>query len=65
MCGECEARREVLRKLWVDRSILAAVANLAKGAAEAIGIKPKTGVADLTKLNRAKSADNKDTGAAG
>lgn len=60
MCPDCEARRQKLRQAFIDRRLREMVAEAAKGTAEMLGVKEKTGVADqektaaITKPERAK-----------
>lgn len=58
MCPDCEARRKLARDAFLNAKIGEAVAHAAKGAAEAAGLKKKTGVADQKK-SRAKKAPAK------
>jgi len=55
MCPDCEARRKAIRDAWVNKKIAEAVKQAAKGAAEASGLKKKTGANDL-KMRNARQA---------
>lgn len=53
MCTDCEARRKLARDAWVNGKIGEAAGHVAKGAAEMVGLKPKTGERKLaSKLTR-------------
>lgn len=43
MCTDCEARRKLARDAWVKGKIGEAAGHIAKGAAEMVGMKTKTG----------------------
>lgn len=43
MCPDCEARRKLARDAWVKGKIGEAAGHIAKGAAEMVGMKTKTG----------------------
>lgn len=47
MCPECEARRKLARDAFLNAKIKEAVGHVAKGAAEVVGLKRKTGVAEV------------------
>lgn len=49
MCPDCKARREMVRQKWLKKNFAQAAAQVAIGAAEAVGIKEKTGLDDLLK----------------
>lgn len=49
MCADCEARRKLARDAWLSANVGAAVAHVAKGVAEATGLKKKTGMDELRK----------------
>lgn len=55
MCPDCEARRKLARDALLRAKIGEAVAHAAKGAAEAVGIKKKTGAAELKKSQAKKT----------
>lgn len=46
MCKDCEARREMARAAFLKAKIGTGIAHVVKGAAEAVGLKAKTGVQD-------------------
>lgn len=52
MCTDCEARRKLARYAWVKGKIGEAAGHVAKGAAEMVGLKPKTGGVDKLKRSR-------------
>lgn len=58
MCPDCEARRKLAREAFLNAKIGEAVAHAAKGAAEVVGLKKKTGAAELKK-SRAKKTPAK------
>lgn len=61
MCTDCEDRRKLARDAWVKGKIGEAAGHVAKGAAEMVGLKPKTGGQELArKPERAKAAANKE-----
>ena len=62
MCPECEARRELVRKAWLQANGAAVVKNIAKGAAELVGAKAKTGMADLAADNNQPRKSSAKTG---
>ncbi len=47
MCPDCEARRKLARDAFLKARVGEAAAQVAKGMAEAVGLKEKTGSADL------------------
>jgi len=47
MCADCEARRKMARDALLKAKLGEAVKQIATGAAEVVGIKEKTGAADL------------------
>lgn len=46
MCLDCEARRTMARNAFYRLQVGETISQLAKGAAEAVGLKEKTGVAE-------------------
>lgn len=54
-CKECEARRKLARDALFNAELLKSAGHVAKGAVEALGIKKKTGVAELKSAKRAKT----------
>lgn len=46
-CKPCQARRQLAREAAADSRPLEAAKHIAKGAAEALGLKTKTGEAEL------------------
>lgn len=59
-CKECEERRKLAREALLRSATGEALMHLAKGAAEAVGIKKKTATAD-----RKKAVAKRESGAAG
>lgn len=55
MCPDCEARRKLARDALFNAKIGDAVAHVAKGAAEAAGLKKKSGSAELKKKQAKKN----------
>jgi len=55
MCPDCEARRKAIRDAWVNKKIKESVQEVAKGAAELIRLKKKTGEADMKKSQAKKT----------
>lgn len=49
MCKDCAARRQQIRDAFIKRRFKELSAQAAKGAAEMIGLKEKTGAEDLEK----------------
>lgn len=47
MCKDCAARLALVRKAWEQAKIKEAVGHVATGSAELIGLKEKTGEAEL------------------
>ena len=46
MCPECEARRKLAREALIKAKISEALGHVAKGVAEAVGVKEKTAIAE-------------------
>lgn len=46
MCPDCAARRQKIRDAWLQRNIRGTATEVAKGVAEVVGLKKKTGVAE-------------------
>lgn len=46
MCPDCKARAELVRQAFLDAKIKEAASHALKGAAELVGLKKKTGVAE-------------------
>lgn len=44
MCADCDARRKMAREALLSAKLGEALGHVAKGAAEIVGIKEKTGV---------------------
>lgn len=65
MCADCETRRKLLRDAWMQANIGEALKHAVKGAAEAVGLKEKTGAAELRVRGREKTLPPKNTGVAG
>lgn len=55
MCPDCQARRDLSRKLLIEHRIAEAAGNVLKGAAEVFGLRQKTGVVDLEKSGLAET----------
>lgn len=49
MCKDCAARRELARKAFLGAKFGEAAKQVAKGAAEAVGLKKKTGSAEMAR----------------
>lgn len=61
MCTDCEARRKLARDAWVKGKIGEAAGHMAKGAAEMVSLKSKTGGQELArKPERTKTSANKE-----
>ena len=58
MCPNCKARRDMARNAFLNAKMGEAVAHVAKGAAEAVGLKKKTGSEEL-RAARKPAADSK------
>lgn len=54
MCADCEARRKLARDALLNARIGEALGHVAKGAAEIVGIKDKTGVEELSEADPAE-----------
>lgn len=54
MCPDCEARRRMARDAWLNHKMGEAASHVIKGVAEAVGIKPKTGAAELKAARRGR-----------
>lgn len=65
MCADCEARRKLLRDAWMRAKVGEALKHAAKGAAEAAGLKEKTGAAELRVRGQEKKLPSNNTGVAG
>lgn len=63
MCSDCEARRQLVREAFLKAQFAKALGHAATGAAEAVGIKEKSGAKDLAE-SKSKAA-KQDPGAAG
>lgn len=55
-CKDCEARRQMMRDALVNAKIQEALGHAVKGVAEVVGLKPKTGAAELSKSTANKKA---------
>lgn len=60
-CPDCAARRQALREALINSSITQAVTELAKGAAEVVGLKPKTGASDLRQKSKTTGSKSGET----
>lgn len=59
MCTDCEARRRLIRDALFKAKVGEALGHAAKGVAEAVGLKPKTGSQELAqKRRRARPTSN-------
>jgi len=47
MCADCEARRKMAREALLSAKLGEAMGHVAKGAAEIVGVKEKTGADEL------------------
>lgn len=47
MCADCEARRKMARDALLSAKLGEAMGHVAKGAAEIVGVKEKTGADEL------------------
>lgn len=56
MCTDCEARRRLVRDALFKAKVGEAVSHAFKGAAEAVGLKPKTGSQELAQKRRRSKA---------
>lgn len=65
MCIDCEARRNLIRAAWLRANLGEVVVQAAKGAAEAIGLKEKTGELELKWKAPKRKTAKQDPGAAG
>lgn len=54
MCPDCKARRDMMRDALLNARIGEAVGHAAKGAAEAAGLKKKSGAKELQQTQRPK-----------
>lgn len=64
MCADCEARRKLARDAWLRASMGEVIAQVATGAAEAFGLKEKSGEADMRERSRERQTKS-NSGAAG
>lgn len=55
-CKDCAARRQMLRDALVNAKIQEALGHAVKGVAEVVGLKPKTGAAELYQQTAKKKA---------
>jgi len=57
-CKDCEARWAAMRQAVLDYKIASALGHAVKGAAEIVGVKPKTGAKGATAkpMRKARSA---------
>lgn len=56
-CKDCAARRQMMRDALVNAKISEALGHAVKGVAEAAGLKPKTGAAELSKSTPTKGKE--------
>lgn len=55
-CKDCKAREQMWRDALLQLKIGEALGHTVKGVAEAVGLKPKTGAAELVYKSTAKKA---------
>lgn len=55
MCKDCEARRTLAREAWQKHNFAEALKHVAKGAAEAVGVKEHTGEDELIEKRSTES----------
>lgn len=65
MCPDCEARRKLARDALLRAAVGEAVTHVVKGATEAIGLRKKTGEAELREKSAQDSQAIEKPGAAG
>lgn len=56
MCKDCAARQSLLREAVFKAKMAEALGHAVKGAAEMVGIKPKTGGEELQKKKQRRPA---------
>lgn len=56
MCADCEARRKMARDALMSAKFGEALGHVAKGAAEIVGIKKKSGADELSARDEPESA---------
>lgn len=61
MCPDCEARRKMARDALYRAKVGETMAHVANGVAEAVGLKPKTGVQELARRSRPPRPKTKNT----
>lgn len=65
MCIDCKARLKMARDAFLNAKVGESIAHVAKGAAELVGIKEKTGAAELEAKTPKRKTAKQDPGAAG
>lgn len=65
ICKDCAARAEMLREAVFKAKLKEAVEHAVKGAAELVGVKPKTGESELVEKTTSKKRREQDAGVAG
>lgn len=55
MCKECEARRKLARDALFNKQVGNVIKHVVKGAAEAVGLKEKTAIAETKEAAKPKS----------
>lgn len=65
MCIDCKARLKMARDALISGKIGVSIAHVAKGAAEIVGIKEKTGAAELVWKQPKRKAEKQDPGKSG
>jgi len=65
MCIDCKARLKMARDALLNAKFAESIVHMAKGAAEIVGIKEKTGAAELEAKSPKRKSVKKNPGAAG
>ena len=60
-CADCQARVSMARNAWLNLKMAQALGHVVKGAAEMVGLKPKTGAAELQEMAEAKPLGKRKT----
>lgn len=55
MCADCEARRKMAREAFLNARFGEALGHVGKGVAEIVGVKEKTGAAELAEPDQAET----------
>lgn len=64
-CADCKARREMAMDAFFNDSMAAALRQVGIGIAEAVGVKEKTGAAELEKVEQTKAERKAEAAKAG